>query len=594
MAPLFLLRLFTSLCLVSTLTAALPTKQNITSPGKAPVVDLNYTVYEGLSLANGVSAFLGMRYASPPVGDLRWRAPAKPSRTSTVQKATQFQPICLGINNPYPAGGQDEDCLFVNVWAPTNATSQSQLPVWVFIQGGGYVSLTNANWNGAEVVQKSGHNIVMVNFNYRVGMWGFLASERVREDGDLNAGLLDQRMLLAWVKAHIASFGGDPNHVVIHGASAGAGSVAMHMVAYGGRNDDLFVGAMAESVFFPAQPAVTDLEYQFDRVAQQTGCDSVPRDNQLSCLRGKDVAALQAANHVQQFPGRPDPPLPLFYFTPCIDGDLLRDYPYKLFRDGRFVKVPVLFGTSANEGSVFAVNADTQADVSMFLRNNYPHLSANETDAVLAHYPLLPSLPNHAPWYPTASQAYGEATFICPNVNVLNEIHAGMLSSAATTLTSTNTTNTTNTNPIPITQTDQPPVFAYRFNVQDEGNTAAGLGVPHLFDAAAIFGPDNIGGASASYKTYNAPVVPLFMSYWISFIRRLDPNPHRSEGSPVWRRWGGGGGEMGVVKDGDRSGGGGMSQLIVETGNTRMETVPADERVRCLFWLSLGDTLEQM
>jgi carboxylesterase type B len=69
----------------------------------------------------------------------------------------------------------------------------------------GYVANTNANWNGAHVVEKSGHSIVMVNFNYRVGLWGFLASERVREDGDLNAGLLDQRMLLKWVKTHIAA-----------------------------------------------------------------------------------------------------------------------------------------------------------------------------------------------------------------------------------------------------------------------------------------------------------------------------------------------------------------------------------------------------
>jgi carboxylesterase type B len=69
----------------------------------------------------------------------------------------------------------------------------------------GYVANTNANWNGAHVVEKSGHSIVMVNFNYRVGLWGFLASERVREDGALNAGLLDQRMLLKWVKTHIAA-----------------------------------------------------------------------------------------------------------------------------------------------------------------------------------------------------------------------------------------------------------------------------------------------------------------------------------------------------------------------------------------------------
>lgn len=140
----------------------------------------------------------------------------------------QYPPICLGTDEGYPPDGQDEDCLFVNVWAPSNATSQSKLPVWLFIQGGGelsalcvlsllfsgtdltrpgYVANTNGNWDGNEVVEKSGHAIVMVNFNYRVGLWGFLASERVRADGDLNVGLLDQRMLMKWVKTHIASVG---------------------------------------------------------------------------------------------------------------------------------------------------------------------------------------------------------------------------------------------------------------------------------------------------------------------------------------------------------------------------------------------------
>ncbi|KAK4150562.1 hypothetical protein C8A00DRAFT_36840 [Chaetomidium leptoderma] len=78
-------------------------------------------------------------------------------------------------------------------------------------------------------------------------------------------------------------------HAVIPGASAGAESVAMHLAAYGGRNDDLFVGAMAESIFFPAQPFVEELEYQFGRVASQTGCDKMPRAQQMACLRSTDV-----------------------------------------------------------------------------------------------------------------------------------------------------------------------------------------------------------------------------------------------------------------------------------------------------------------
>jgi len=102
-----------------------------------------------------------------------------------------------------PSSTQSEDCLFINVWGPTSATPESKLPVWIFITGGGYTQNSNANYNGSTVVANSGKNIVMVNFNYRVGPYGFLASERVRQNGDLNAGLLDERMAFKWVQEHI-------------------------------------------------------------------------------------------------------------------------------------------------------------------------------------------------------------------------------------------------------------------------------------------------------------------------------------------------------------------------------------------------------
>jgi hypothetical protein len=125
----------------------------------------------------------------------------------------------------------------------------------------------------------------------------------------------------------------------------------MHLVAYGGRNDHLFVGGMAEAIFFPAQPYVSELEYQFDRVVNQTGCGNVSPAQQMACLRRKDTAVLQAANYAQAFPGRSDPPMPLFYFTPCVDGYLLRDLPYKLFEMEQFIRVPMVFGTSTNGAS---------------------------------------------------------------------------------------------------------------------------------------------------------------------------------------------------------------------------------------------------
>lgn len=104
-----------------------------------------------------------------------------------------------------------EDCLFINVFTPSHATTLSRLPVWVHIQGGGYASNANANFNGTNVIQHSGYDLVFVNFNYRVGALGFLASEEIRRDGDLNVGLLDQRKALAWVKQHISQVGHGPN-----------------------------------------------------------------------------------------------------------------------------------------------------------------------------------------------------------------------------------------------------------------------------------------------------------------------------------------------------------------------------------------------
>lgn len=127
----------------------------------------------------------------------------------------QFGPICVG-SNQNASSTQGEDCLFVNVFTPSGATPDSKLPVWLYIQGGGYSANAQANYNGTGVIENSGlhngtemvlqsdYNLVFVNFNYRVGALGFLASEEVQEDGDLNAGLLDQRKLLHWVQDNIA------------------------------------------------------------------------------------------------------------------------------------------------------------------------------------------------------------------------------------------------------------------------------------------------------------------------------------------------------------------------------------------------------
>lgn len=513
-----------------------------------PIVDLGYSQYQGTTLSSGVNQYLGMRFAAPPVGDLRFRAPAEPLETTGLQNATAFQPICLGISVELPSSNQAEDCLFINVWGPASATVDSNLPVWVYIQGGGYVENSNANYNGSTVVEKSSHNIVFVNFNYRVGSWGFLASEKVRQDGDLNAGLLDQRFALQWVQNYISMFGGNPEHVVIHGASAGAGSVALHLTAYGGRNDCLFVGAIGESVFFPTQPQVSELEWQFETYVNAAGCSGTM--DELKCLRSKDTTALQLANVPNPYPGQSS--APLFYWTPTIDGDFIQDYPYCLFEQGNFVKVPIIFGDDTNEGSGFAANASSPADVATFMQNNYPHLTTADTDEINQRYPLMPPLPERAAYFPSASAAYGEATFTCPgNFIALSFAKAHCPYK----------------------------VWNYRYNVLQANNVASGLGVPHTFESPAIFGLGNANdNVSSSYATYNAEIIPVVMDYWISFVRELTPNRYKSCGAPHWESFG--------DEDCGR-------RIVLQTNGTAMEKIPAHQVKRCEFWRGLAITMEQ-
>ncbi|KAI1083258.1 carboxylesterase [Whalleya microplaca] len=516
--------------------------------------NLGYAQYQGslVGTGGGVAQYLGLRFAAPPLGERRFRAPLEPEDDFGYQPANTFGPICYGTGFPCPTTGQSEDCLYANVWAPANATRTSKLPVWLFIQGGGYTTNSNANWNGTGVVERSGRNIVLVNFNYRVGLWGFLASERVRSDGALNVGLLDQRAMMAWVKRHIAQFGGDPSHVVIHGGSAGAGSVALHLVAYGGTdNEQLFVGAVGESVFFPAQPFVADLEWQFDRLLAQTSCEGA--EQPMACLRSTDAATLQAANVPFPFPGRPA--AGTFYWTPCVDGDFLRDLPFLLFEKGQFLDVPLIVGTTSDEGTVFTPNTKNPAEMAGFIQNNYPRLNDSQAEGIVDQYPLVEGnalFPVHWPWYTSAAKAYGEATFICPGVHMLSSYVKHLNTSRA---------------------------WGYRYNVFDKINYASGQGVVHLWESWAIFGPDNIfgpGRAPISYYTYNAPIVPVMMDYWISFVRTLDPSAMKNVDAPVWEPWN-------VTK----------KRLLIEVGNLTTEMVPQDQQSRCTFWKTLAPVTQQ-
>ncbi|RAH67869.1 putative carboxylesterase [Aspergillus aculeatinus CBS 121060] len=537
------MRLFVLLTFASQIASALPSSADGAS---APTVDLGYSKYQGTRLAGGVDQFLGMRYAAPPLGDLRFRAPQDPVTNATLQTATEYGPICIGVDQDNSPADWTEDCLFINVFKPSTATPQSKLPVWFFIQGGGYAQNSNSNYNGTAVVEESGHGLVFVTLNYRVGALGFLASEEVRKNGDLNVGLLDQRKAMHWIKKHIASFGGDPDHIVIHGVSAGAGSVAFHLTAFGGKDEKLFVGAVAESSFWPTQRTVAEMEFQYERFVNDTGCSKAT--NSLQCLRDLDIATIQGANTASPFPGGSSSPLPDWYWLPVTDGNLVPELLYDAFKKGNFIKVPALVGDDTDEGSNFAYNASTRSDVSQFFKNNYPHLTAAQLDRILEAYPQTSPLPKHGAWFRTSSDAYGDACFTCPGNHLTASVAKHLPHST----------------------------WNYRVNILDQSNLAGGIGVPHTFELPAIFGAGSTGALSStsSYLSYNAGIIPVTMHYFISFAMKLDPNPLRYNGTPEWNTWGSG------------------SRLRLQTNSTAMEEVPALSVQRCQLWEDLSGTTE--
>ncbi|KAG6884629.1 hypothetical protein C0993_009434 [Termitomyces sp. T159_Od127] len=247
-----------------------------------PIVDTGYAKYLGNRTFPNSVAYLGIPYAEPPLGERRFRAPlpldtARVSRESNgaVINATTYPAFCVqGTTGLGDAGGAgSEDCLKVNIYTPADANKESNLPVLVYIHGGGYVFGNPANWPFDHWIHQS-PNVVVVSVYYRLSSFGFLALPEFEDStlGDLNAGFLDQTEALRWVKRNIVSFGGNPNKVTINGESAGGSSVELHLVA--NMDEKLFTGAIAQSVFRAPLPTPDQLKPLFQFYAQQAGCGS--------------------------------------------------------------------------------------------------------------------------------------------------------------------------------------------------------------------------------------------------------------------------------------------------------------------------------
>ncbi|PGH18492.1 hypothetical protein AJ80_04462 [Polytolypa hystricis UAMH7299] len=523
---------------------------------KAPdtVVDLGYAKYQGTVLPAGTTEWLGMRYAAPPLGDLRFDSPQNPLREEGTIKADKHGPTCLATGGKPDNPKTSEDCLFIDVYAPSKATSSSNLPVFFYIQGGGFNSNSNANYDGTGLILASDMKMVVVNFNYRVGPYGFLAGKELRNRGSFNNGLKDQIKALEWVQKYIKQFGGNPDHVVIGGNSAGAASVSLLLTAYGGKNYDLFHGAYAGSPSFGSMLTIDESQYMYDGLVKRTGCDK--ESDTLKCLRKLETSTLQKHNIKMPRPGADKPPL--FMYSVTIDKDLVQDYTYRLFHQGKFIDVPMIVGSDLNEGTIFAPKATKSLkECDAFLRTQYPALKPEHLEKIHSYFPKTDDkFPNSGPYWRQTSNAYGEMRYTCPAMSMAQSLsESGGFKKS----------------------------WSYEYAVETPPAIASGTGVGHTAEVPSIWGPLFVGGPKSYLKGgENAPIVPIMQGYFASFIRSLNPNTHRAKGAPEWKSW-----------SDKKDKGSGFRRLRVKTGDTKVEVIKGKKRERCEYLVGIGVDIKQ-
>lgn len=310
----------------------------------------------------GITAFKGIPFASPPVGDLRWREPQPPKPWQGVRLADQFGTGCFqrksGAFGPWSAeyiaknameGGSSEDCLYLNVWTPASKAGEKR-PVLVWIYGGGFTSGSGdvPVYDGEGLARKG---LVMVTFNYRVRIFGFFAHPELTQESPHhvsgNYALFDMIAALKWVRTNIAAFGGDPANVTIAGQSAGAFAVNYLMASPLAKG--LFEHAIAESggSFNPAQ-SLKDAEAAGARFAQ--------------AQRAQTLAQLRAMPADKIGAGRGGA-------SPIVDGYVLPGQAYSIFSEGRQNDVPLLTGWNADDGVSFASPPTAEAFRAQAQRN---------------------------------------------------------------------------------------------------------------------------------------------------------------------------------------------------------------------------------
>jgi len=446
---------------------------------------------QGKTINNGkVKAFLGLPYAAPPVGALRWKAPEPPVKWSGVRESTKFGAHCAqGIvfdDMIFQDGGASEDCLFLNVYAPANATANSKLPVMFWIHGGGYAGggSSEPRHNGDFLPTKG---VILVTINYRLGVLGFLATKELANEANGvagNYGLLDMVAALHWVKGNISGFGGDPGNVTIFGESAGSFAVSTLMASPMAKG--LFHKAIGESgAAFSGLLPYDSLETREKRDGEWVASLGVKSLRELRALPTERIIAAAKSKG-------------MVGFSPTIDGRLLTESVEASYAAGRQAHVPLLAGWNRDENS-FLANGMTATKWKGMAAGLFKEHSAE----------FLKLYPGDTDEQAMRSAVdYGSDAFIAFSTWKWIEAHKN---------------------------TGESPVYRYHFELAAlPSKYHPGTFAFHSDDIEYVFGTLDIRPGE-TVRSEDRKLSEQMMSYWTNFAKTGNPN---GQGLPLWPKCG--------------------------------------------------------
>jgi para-nitrobenzyl esterase len=462
-------------------------------------VRIDSGIVEGTA-AGGVRTFLGIPFAAPPVGDLRWKAPQPVAPWEGVRPATKFGPRAMQgsiySDMRFRDAGPSEDCLYLNVWTPAGSAKE-KLPVMVWIYGGGFHAgaTSEARQDGARLAAKG---VVVVSMNYRLGVFGFFSHPELSAEsghGSGNYGIMDQTAALRWVQRNVAAFGGDPGNVTIFGESAGSYSVSVQMATPTARG--LFQKAIGESgslVGTKRIPAhvvsLADAEASGVEFAKKMGAKN------LAGLRAKSSAEVLKASLLDA----------TLKDNVVVDGYVLPKDLYSIYEEGSQARVPLLAGWNADESRVYAVFGSKRPTAKSFaesVRLEYAELA----DAVLRLYPST-----------TDDEAVRSAGDLAGDRFIIASTWKWIEMQARTGV------------PVYRFQFDRAIPIAPGMEVNGSVVTAADVGAPHAGEIPYVFGAFG-ANPSAPWLPEDHKLSDVMEGYWVNFAKKGDPN---GTGLPKW------------------------------------------------------------